>query len=98
MEKHIHIVRSNEQIVMGYGPSQMLWVELCQRAGTVTDPPEVVTGHRDIDLAATHVLEASSKDPTGKVRFVCFKRCVAIPELIPSFHDLYWRCVCVTHS
>lgn len=43
----------------------MLWIELCQRAGT--DPLEVLTGH--IDLAMKHVLDASMADP--KVCFVC---------------------------
>lgn len=43
----------------------MLWIELCQRAGT--DPLEVLSGH--IDLAMKHVLEASMTDP--KVRFIC---------------------------
>ena len=33
VEKHSHIVRSNEQIVMGYGPSQMLWVEHVREQG-----------------------------------------------------------------
>lgn len=43
----------------------MLWIELCQRAGT--DPLEVLAGH--IDLAMKHVLDASMADP--KVCFVC---------------------------
>ncbi|KAF8553713.1 ARM repeat-containing protein [Imleria badia] len=40
-------------------PSRMLWIELCQRAGT--DPLEVLSGH--IDLAMKRVLEASMTDP-----------------------------------
>lgn len=43
----------------------MLWIELCQRAGT--DPLEVLSTH--IDLAMKHVLEASMTDPKVPLLF-----------------------------